>query len=573
MACRPDLICPDLLEKENDVVQEIADEYDVPTDPVMLLPEMARAWIFDCEVLPMPSTTMMHDQKPIVFFKSLNGAPAVKCTWMPLFNVGNLWFVETFSTTASVEMLGQLVPAAQPRKIKTARMIIEWGAIGRMYEVIRFEDGSILTTYTAREHDGNIRMCGRYKEADADEQTPETVFFTQTRFPCKFCFLAGITCNCSKDVKLQSGVGGVAEHHNFWHRTALQWKEGRSYLAKALNQSVGHADLKLCSTLGGKSKLLFSGSGFTIQYYSVGANFRELDHAAEEYAAHVVYKSYTPLKELPFLNAINSTQREHSQNMLSSYESRSFSQSREDETDLDFLSAAELFGTGTLKKDHQKRRQMTGHSPVSTNYRSGFASGDVLELKGDMLDLDTRLDHEDEEVYDENTGYQSKTMAIMGTLSTEQLSCAETDQFSDLALAGARKNAGAKKSSNAFPCERCGKTFERRYDLRRHVTTVHDKVRAFNCSHCDMSFLQRSHLKEHISSVHEKTFSVTCDVCQLQFTSKSRLMRHHKAVHLRLRPFRCDECDCSYFQRTDLKKHQIAKHGKEPTLAGTTVAT
>ena len=38
--------------------------------------------------------------------------------------------------------------------------------------------------------------------------------------------------------------------------------------------------------------------------------------------------------------------------------------------------------------------------------------------------------------------------------------------------------------------------------MRRHIETVHEKLKKFKCEHCDVAYGQRGDLNRHIKRVH-----------------------------------------------------------------------
>ena len=51
-------------------------------------------------------------------------------------------------------------------------------------------------------------------------------------------------------------------------------------------------------------------------------------------------------------------------------------------------------------------------------------------------------------------------------------------------------------------CPKCGKVFQRRSKLRRHIAAVHEGIRPYPCEFCESRFSERFKLKKHIRSMH-----------------------------------------------------------------------
>eukprot|EP00189_Rhodosorus_marinus_P007515 CAMPEP_0184752040 /NCGR_PEP_ID=MMETSP0315-20130426/43372_1 /TAXON_ID=101924 /ORGANISM="Rhodosorus marinus, Strain UTEX LB 2760" /LENGTH=468 /DNA_ID=CAMNT_0027231353 /DNA_START=1323 /DNA_END=2730 /DNA_ORIENTATION=+ len=82
------------------------------------------------------------------------------------------------------------------------------------------------------------------------------------------------------------------------------------------------------------------------------------------------------------------------------------------------------------------------------------------------------------------------------------------------------KDSGQKKSGAGKPpseCPECGAKFVRIYEMKRHIMSVHLKVRNFVCKQCDKAFTQKAHLTNHIYAVHDDIRNIPCSLCDLKF--------------------------------------------------------
>jgi len=122
----------------------------------------------------------------------------------------------------------------------------------------------------------------------------------------------------------------------------------------------------------------------------------------------------------------------------------------------------------------------------------------------------------------------------------------------------AQKRSGLPKPPSE--CPECGARFARIYEMKRHVMSVHLKVRNFVCKQCDKAFTQKAHLTNHIYAVHDDIRNIPCSLCDLKFRTKCNAQRHFNAVHLKHRPSICQECGSSFQQSSDVKRHLQAKH-------------
>ena len=75
-------------------------------------------------------------------------------------------------------------------------------------------------------------------------------------------------------------------------------------------------------------------------------------------------------------------------------------------------------------------------------------------------------------------------------------------------------------------CKICFATFSRRYNLKRHVHTVHGDSR-HRCEFCVSSFTRSDHLKRHIHTVHGVP-QYRCGFCDSSFTRVESYNQHLK---------------------------------------------
>mmetsp|Transcript_8211 Transcript_8211/g.24705 ORF Transcript_8211/g.24705 Transcript_8211/m.24705 type:complete len:273 (-) Transcript_8211:148-966(-) len=118
----------------------------------------------------------------------------------------------------------------------------------------------------------------------------------------------------------------------------------------------------------------------------------------------------------------------------------------------------------------------------------------------------------------------------------------------------------SRKKSSSYNCNLCGSTFAEKFNLNKHVRTVHEKKRPFSCHICPVTFKQKDHLKKHVMTVHERKRPFACDLCGATFGWVSVLNKHVRSVHEKKRPFECTVCHYSFQQRGHLDKHVLTAH-------------
>ncbi|KAI8586362.1 hypothetical protein BDZ88DRAFT_387648, partial [Geranomyces variabilis] len=74
----------------------------------------------------------------------------------------------------------------------------------------------------------------------------------------------------------------------------------------------------------------------------------------------------------------------------------------------------------------------------------------------------------------------------------------------------------------------CNKVFTRRFNLQSH-RLVHSDLRPFTCDVCDATFRRKFDLRRHMRSLHaDGTKPFVCELCGLGFTRSDTLRRHRE---------------------------------------------
>ena len=116
------------------------------------------------------------------------------------------------------------------------------------------------------------------------------------------------------------------------------------------------------------------------------------------------------------------------------------------------------------------------------------------------------------------------------------------------------------KEVSPLQCTHCVKTFATRYELERHIESVHLKT-TFECSYCDQVFSRKDNYENHKLNHHEDS-NHSCLTCKKKFKTRRALLWHLEfGIWCRLQ---CVVCTKSFTRKQDLVKHEKACN----TLAG-----
>ncbi|XP_065347040.1 zinc finger protein 58-like isoform X1 [Cloeon dipterum] len=106
-----------------------------------------------------------------------------------------------------------------------------------------------------------------------------------------------------------------------------------------------------------------------------------------------------------------------------------------------------------------------------------------------------------------------------------------------------------------FSCEECGKSFNERWKLNRHVRQFHTKSATFRCDHCDYSAFYKAYMADHIQWNHfPKT--IRCEECNTFYASERILKIHKRRWHEYIR---CAECG------QEERRHNMTRHRRVKT--------
>ncbi|KAL3847320.1 hypothetical protein ACJMK2_018235, partial [Sinanodonta woodiana] len=103
-----------------------------------------------------------------------------------------------------------------------------------------------------------------------------------------------------------------------------------------------------------------------------------------------------------------------------------------------------------------------------------------------------------------------------------------------------------------FPCPHCRYVTDRRNNLKRHISTMHQACeKVLEC--CGVTFSTKSSLREHIMIFHHNGYS--CPYCGRRFCRKA-LLKRHLSVHSGQKDYTCPHCDYATSHKSNLERHK-----------------
>ncbi|OWR53124.1 zinc finger protein 23 [Danaus plexippus plexippus] len=220
----------------------------------------------------------------------------------------------------------------------------------------------------------------------------------------------------------------------------------------------------------------------------------------------------------------------------------------------------------TKKKTKQKiklktKNMQAGESEVDADVKT---RADLFSCQDCGRNFDEKLDLEKHIIADHTLKKEVKNNGVKETLP-ERPQCVECGKvFSSRKTYRYHLNV-LHKGQNRYPCPRCGKVYQWKSNLGRHLRS--HKARdsgELHCHTCDKRFASvatyRQHLRVSRSHVSETDFTFMCNECGKKFVNKTRLRDHIDWEHLNKIKFKCSLCNKPFKCHTSLYVHMQNVH-------------
>ena len=141
----------------------------------------------------------------------------------------------------------------------------------------------------------------------------------------------------------------------------------------------------------------------------------------------------------------------------------------------------------------------------------------------------------------------------------------------------------------------CGASYTRRTDLKKHIATVHDKLKRFTCTKCAKQYYSSASLKGHMvrcqthqrkaypcrfcpakgfasmkeRKIHMEEKHLACQHCNKIFSMNNALQRHIRTVHEKVprkKPYQCSECGKAFEYVAKRNLHVKSMHEKNKDI-------
>ncbi|XP_018357067.1 PREDICTED: zinc finger protein 888-like [Trachymyrmex septentrionalis] len=104
-------------------------------------------------------------------------------------------------------------------------------------------------------------------------------------------------------------------------------------------------------------------------------------------------------------------------------------------------------------------------------------------------------------------------------------------------------NSEVHTKDKPYKCGTCGKTFQCKQDLLRHLI-IHTGEKPYKCEFCEKGFTRKSYLNRHKREMHFREHN-DCNVCENGFDNEQDIINYlvTKQSDIEERPYKCRMSD------------------------------
>ncbi|KAG5679437.1 hypothetical protein PVAND_009004 [Polypedilum vanderplanki] len=123
----------------------------------------------------------------------------------------------------------------------------------------------------------------------------------------------------------------------------------------------------------------------------------------------------------------------------------------------------------------------------------------------------------------------------------------------------------------SYMCHVCSKHYQKASELRRHIKLAHDdkskRVINFYCDNCDFKTFSKMNMKRHLNTIHLKIKAFACEFCpEKKYTSKITLEQHKITKHGKESDFKCNCCHRKFPTMSFLRSHMKTCSGNTSAI-------
>ena len=220
----------------------------------------------------------------------------------------------------------------------------------------------------------------------------------------------------------------------------------------------------------------------------------------------------------------------------------------------------------SLNNDMIKKEQETASDLTNHGHELDTTNKNVM---GENLSVQV----EEEEFDSDDDELLEQLVEVVPSSTDEMFQGEEEVPVSSSPKEGSPSPTAAVRHKNQ--CPSCPYIARNASYLKRHVKSLHHKIKDLKCDHCDYETSYDYHLTSHLQRMHsidapsknaisvvqgkQEEYRKTCRLCPFIALGKSIMKRHVKAVHT-IKELKCEHCEYLTSDHLNLRMHYKRKH-------------